>query len=264
MTATMNKTFKQLREALATLPTKKHVPRPPESGKVSIAKAPASIHGTASRNSKVGYTDDEEYPELKPHAKGEQEFQLKHTTAVTNDPENAHGTVFNAPTTSRNKLVPGLPGERPPVAQGTSQLKDPEKGFKGSQTTPNRGDKRQGDMKPVRLSKSSVDATQKLPPRAAQKPYAVFKTKPTIYGESVETVVEDVAAQLKKIASSNSAGSVKFADGDSANINPASAKKLLDTHSKLNPDNAKKFRETINKSPAGLLKMMKFTAGGSK
>lgn len=74
---------------------------------------------------------------------------------------------------------------------------------------------------------------------------------------------EDVSDTLVKIAKSGKAAQVTFADGDTAEVNPKSAKKLLDTQSKLNAANAKKFNGALNKSAADFLKMMNFS-GPSK
>lgn len=74
---------------------------------------------------------------------------------------------------------------------------------------------------------------------------------------------EDVSDLLAKIVKSGKSSHVTFADGDTAEVDPKLAKKLLDTHSKLNSANAKKFKDTLNKSAAGFLKMMDFS-GSSK
>jgi hypothetical protein len=85
--------------------------------------------------------------------------------------------------------------------------------------------------------------------------------KPVKQGTS--KLKEDVSDLLVKIAKSGKASMVTFADGDTAQVNSKSAKKLLDTQSKLNDANAKKFKDTLNKSAAGFLKMMNFS-GPSK
>jgi len=82
-----------------------------------------------------------------------------------------------------------------------------------------------------------------------------------IVRQGTSKVVEDVSSMLTKIAHSGKSSMVTFADGDTANVDSKSAKKLLNIHTNLNSANGKKFKETINKNAAGLLKMMNFSAG---
>lgn len=128
----------------------------------------------------------------KNRAKGHRKFVAAHTVKV-NDLEDNGTTNKDAVVANSAKADNTVAGEREPVKQGTSKLK------------------------------------------------------------------EDVSDILVKIAKSGKASMVTFADGDTAQVNSKSAKKLLDTQSKLNDANAKKFKDTLNKSAAGFLKMMNFS-----
>ena len=74
-----------------------------------------------------------------------------------------------------------------------------------------------------------------------------------------EQIVEDVASMLMKISHTGKPGEVTFDDGDTTTVNVTTAKRMMETYSKLNSQNAEKFRSTINGSATGFLKMMKFS-----
>jgi len=114
-------------------------------------------------------------------------------------------------------------GERTPIKQGTSTLKDLS-GFKNKQTPPRHGDVREDEQ------------------------YAAKKN--------------NVGAELTKIVETRSAATINFADGDKTLVTPKTAQMILDAHSKLNTNNGKKFMETINKNAVGFLKMLSFASKG--
>lgn len=178
--------------------------------------------------------DEEESGDVgkKPRAKGEAEFAAAQYPVDATGPHNTpHPSgsdgVLNARATSKtDKHDPPVPGgDRKIVKQGTSDLKD-QSGFKGSQTPTRRGDKREGDIKIVRLSSSSVQ--------------------------------EDVIVQLEEIATGSIPQNVIFEDGDSIMVKPKVAFKLMETYVRLKPENAEKFKERVNSGPSGVLAMMKF------
>lgn len=199
--------------------------------------------------------ENDEAKVLKPRAKGEQDFANAHgypvdATGPQNRPSPGEGAddVLNARQTKKSeKHEPPVPGgEKSPISQGTSKLKDLS-GFSGraSKTRAN-ASAVAGDVKPVRTSKSAV--------KTVEGPW-----KNTM--SDLPSISEDVISQLTSVASGK-ASSVKFADGETAQVNPASAKKLLNVMSKLGRENAKKFRDTVNSGTEGFLKMMNFA--GSK
>ena len=96
----------------------------------------------------------------------EKEFLDQHGNPVPDDGEGKNDKAYPAKNTDNvlnarphketdmhNPPVKG--GEKKPIQQGTSKLQD-FSGFKGSQTSPNRGDNRQGDKTIVRKSESAV------------------------------------------------------------------------------------------------------------
>ena len=229
----------------------------------------------------------------KPYAKGEEEFAkdmypANDKVGGPNDrpsPGKGADDAVNARKMKQTaKAEPGVAGEKTTPKQGTSTTAN-SFGYKGSQTPPNRGDNRQGDIKPVKTSPSAVKAVaegraEDNLKKNLEKRMKRFQDIATKRGEiskkmgyketsrkegpggtltTGKYVKEDVVAQLRKIASGSSEGSVKFADGDTSNVSPDTAKRMLATHKKLSPENAKKFVTTINKSPEGFLKMMNFS-----
>jgi len=167
----------------------------------------------------------------KPKAKGEAEFAAAHGYPVTvkNEKDEEYPTknaddVLNARDMKQTDAhKPGLPGERTVVQQGNSKMKD-FSGFQNNQTKPNRGDKRQGDTKNLRLSSSAV-----------------------------EPISEAVMGQLNSIANSGKSGVVRFDDGDTAKVDSKTADKVVKfvTTHKNSVGNlgksAKKFLEIMNK-----------------
>ena len=163
-----------------------------------------------------------------PRAEGEKVFAKAHgypvdATGPNNTPYPAKDTddVLNARKTIKTTHKIGPPESK--VEQGTSKLPD-QSGFKGSRTsTRANSTETRGDAEVVRTSPSAVKGLQ-----------------------------ESAFTQLQTI---------RFQDGDEAFVSAKSAAKIMDTVKSLKPDNAKKFQDTINSSPAGLMKMMKFAGG---
>lgn len=106
----------------------------------------------------------------------------------------------------------------------------------------------------------SILNAKKTAPDSAKHDNAVAGER-KIVRQGTSKVVEDVSSMLTKIAHSGKSSMVTFADGDTANVDSKSAKKLLNIQTNLNSANGKKFKESINKNAAGLLKMMNFSAG---
>ena len=224
----MSKSFRDLVEALNA---KTRTKNPSMKGHVGGKPAAAGEAEFAKDMypAKVGGENDKPYP-----------------VKDTDDKLNARKTKQTA------KAEPGVAGEKQTPKQGTSSPSNPF-GFKGSQTSPNRGDNRQGDKKPVKTSPSSVKTVTESS-KSLKRFNEIVKIKES------HQITEDVMAQLKKIAAGVSEGKVNFADGDSTNVSPDTAKRMIAAQQKLAPQNAKKFAESINKSPEGFLKMMAFSS----
>lgn len=207
----MSKSFRDLVEALNA---RKRKEKYPTDGKVG---------GKPYADGEKDFADAHGYP-VKKGGEYDQEYPTKNTDDVLN-------------ARKAKEVDMDQPGEKNPVQQGTSKLKDLS-GFMGKKTkNMGRGSKTQGDLDIV-TGPSTVKA---------------FKE------EVEEEIQEDVAQALQKIAKSGTSGVIKFADGDTTKVDSNTAKKMLAIHSKLSPENAKKFRETINHDAAGFLKVMNFS-----
>lgn len=76
--------------------------------------------------------------------------------------------------------------------------------------------------------------------------------------EEVETISEDVVADLQKIISNKQAASVKFADGGKIKVDMTTANALVKVHNALNDANKKKFADALNKNETMFMKMVDF------
>jgi len=76
-------------------------------------------------------------------------------------------------------------------------------------------------------------------------------------GEEVnEDAWSDLQTIVKTLASKNSSGKVKFANGKQETVDMGTAKQIVTVLNKLNPNNKKKAIATLNKDPAGLMKVL--------
>jgi hypothetical protein len=71
-----------------------------------------------------------------------------------------------------------------------------------------------------------------------------------------EDAWSDLQTIVKTLASKNSSGKVKFANGKQETVDMGTAKQIVTTLNKLNPNNKKKAIATLNKDPAGLMKVL--------
>lgn len=173
--------------------------------------------------------DDEETTTYKPRAKGERQFKDAHVVAKKEHPV-AADNQFNGTTDHSGEHSghdPKTSGEMEFPKQGSSTFTQfMNKNF-GKQTPTRKGDKRQGDMKPV-MAKEEVE------------------------------LQEGVVDTLKKIAQQNKAMEVKFKNGKTIDVDPKSAKAILKTHESLNSANAKKMRDSLEKGEQSFMKMLDF------
>lgn len=225
----MSKSFRELIEALNARKTKE---KAPTKGKVG---------GEPNTDGEKEFAKAHEYP-----VKKGGEYDRAYPTKNSDDVLNAR---------KQKEVDMDQPGEKTPVEQGTSKLKDLS-GFKDRKTVARQGDKSEGDNQILRKSPSAVQAFKE------EKVVKYFdkkvKEKELEIKES-EELIEDVASELNKIAESGKSGKINFKDGDTTNVSPVVAKKMMETYNQLNSENAKKFRETINKDATGFLKMMNFS-----
>jgi hypothetical protein len=88
----------------------------------------------------------------------------------------------------------------------------------------------------------------------------VERYKKNNQNESVEVVSEDAWSDLqtiaKTLASKNSSGKVKFKNGKQEIVDMGTAKQIVTVLNKLNSNNKKKAIDTLNKDPAGLMKVL--------
>jgi hypothetical protein len=82
-------------------------------------------------------------------------------------------------------------------------------------------------------------------------------SKSGLIGEEVnEDAWSDLQTIVKTLASKNSSGKVKFANGKQETVDMGTAKQIVTVLNKLNPNNKKKAIATLNKDPAGLMKVL--------
>ena len=172
--------------------------------------------------------DEEEATGYKPRSKGEEQFKDAHVTAKKDHPV-AQDNQFKGTTdhSGDHEGHDGEPGEREPVKQGTSTLSQFMNKISNKQTPTRKGDKRQGDMKPV-MAKEENDLTERV----------------------VDT--------LKKISDRKQTMPVKFKNGKTIPVDPKSASAILKVHNQLNTANAKKMRDSLEKGEQSFMKMLDF------
>ena len=172
---------------------------------------------------------DAESDELKPKAKGEQNFADSHTQHDTAYPAKNTDNVLNAKSVNQATHQPNN-GDRGVIKQGTSDLAD-KSGFKGQQSKTRANSSSQGDLTPVR-GPSSVAA------------YAeeVFSDRSTIV-ESSEEMFE-----------------ITLENGDIVEVNEETLDIITDTYARLNPQNQEMFRDMINQSADSFSTIMDFVA----
>jgi hypothetical protein len=79
------------------------------------------------------------------------------------------------------------------------------------------------------------------------------------YIQAEETQIDEaVMDQLHKIVNNKSAGTVKFANGQTKKVDHYTASAITQVHKALNDDNKKKFADMVHKSPEHLAKASDF------
>ena len=176
---------------------------------------------------------DTETKELKPQAKGEQEFAAMHTKMDHAYPAKNTDNVLNAKSVGQAKHQPNN-GDKNIVKQGTSDLAD-KSGFKGQQSKTRANASKQGDLSPVR-SQSSVAAWGE----------EVFSDRSTIT-ESSEDIFE-----------------IELENGDVVEVNEDTLNIIGETYSKLNSENQDLFRDMINRDADSFTTIMDFVVANSE
>jgi hypothetical protein len=173
---------------------------------------------------------DAESDELKPRAKGEQDFADAHTQHDTAYPAKNTDSVLNAKSSSQTKHQPNN-GDRGVIKQGTSDLAD-KSGFKGQQTkTRANSVNGNGDKTPVRGPSSAQAYAEE-----------VFSERSTITESSEDTY------------------EIELENGDVVEVNEETLDIITDTYARLNPENQEMFRDMINQSADSFSTIMDFVA----
>lgn len=173
---------------------------------------------------------DAESDELKPRAKGEQDFADAHIQHDTAYPAKNTDNVLNAKSASQATHQPNS-GDRGIIKQGTSDLAD-KSGFKGQQTkTRANATNVAGDKTPVRGPSSAQAYAEE-----------VFSERSTITESSEDTY------------------EIELENGDVVEVNEETLDIITDTYSRLNPENQEMFRDMINQSADSFSTIMDFVA----
>ena len=173
---------------------------------------------------------DAESDELKPRAKGEQDFADAHNQHDTAYPAKNTDNVLNAKSASQATHQPNS-GDRAIIKQGTSDLAD-KSGFKGQQSkTRANSVNGNGDKTPVRGPSSAQAYAEE-----------VFSNRSTITESSEETY------------------EIELENGDVVEVNEETLDIITDTYARLNPENQEMFRDMINQSADSFSTIMDFVA----
>lgn len=78
--------------------------------------------------------------------------------------------------------------------------------------------------------------------------------------ESVERLDETIIKKLEKIQKNSQPDNVVFSNGASVQVQPATAKKILDLYKKVNFDNRAKLTQFVSMTPKEFKKVVDFTA----
>jgi len=78
-----------------------------------------------------------------------------------------------------------------------------------------------------------------------------------------ETLYEGVVDTLKNIVKTRKEQEVKFKNGSTMDVDPRTAKMVLDVHSQLGGANARKFKESLEKGESHFMKMVDFAGSVS-
>lgn len=181
-------------------------------------------------NRKTSDEADAETTSYKPRSAGEVAFKDKHEVEKKDHPvagDNQFKSTKDEDESEHKGHKPGK-GEEQPVKQGTSDLSRFMNRKSGNKTPARRGDKTQGDAKPV------------------------------IAKEEVEVITEDVFSSLKGIAKKNKTESVKFKNGKSIQVDPKTASAIVKLHDSLNSANARKLKTNLEKGEMSFMKMVDF------
>lgn len=174
---------------------------------------------------------DAETLTLTPRSKGEQDFKDKHEIELTKHPVAANNQFKSTASDDESDHKGHKPGkgEEKAAEQGTSTLNKFMNKISANQTPLRKGDKRQGDLKPV-MSKEEYE------------------------GPILEGVIEN----LQKIAKTKKGMEVKFKNGKTLDVDMKSANAILKTMKDLKPANKKKMETALEAGPSSFMKMMDF------
>ena len=174
---------------------------------------------------------DAETLTLTPRSKGEQDFKDKHEVELTKHPVAANNQFKSTESEDESDHKGFKPGKGDTKApeQGTSTLSKFMNKISANQTPLRKGDKRQGDLKPI-------------------------MAKEEYQGPLLEGVVEN----LQQIAKSKKGMEVKFKNGKTLDVDTRTANAILKTMKDLKPANKKKMEKALEAGPSSFMKMMDF------
>lgn len=90
------------------------------------------------------------------------------------------------------------------------------------------------------------------------------KNVPMAVREEDEGLKEGVIHKLHHIAKTQTASDVVFQNGGTAKVDPATAHKIVQLHSKVDPSSKQKIEKMVNTSSAGLTKVAGFAIANLK
>jgi hypothetical protein len=179
---------------------------------------------------------DDEVKDIKPRSKGEVDFQKSHKMTHTKHPVagdhqfdgsikgiNEEAELNEFFTRDQIKTAVEITRNTSDKKKALSQIEKVEKG----------------------LSKERVVAV------------ALKQMKEEVDEAVIKLKNKDIAfSDLEAIAKSKKPGSVKFNNGKMEKVDADTAKQIVTVLNKLNPNNKKKAIATLNKDPAGLMKVL--------
>lgn len=173
---------------------------------------------------------------LSPKPSKERDFAALHTVDKTERVPQANNVVDTA---AAKTLAGGAaPGERERPEQGTSTLQ-PFTAFIGKQTEPNRGDKRQGDLKPHGAPSRAVGIAEDT-----QNPARHWiKT-------ALKTIADGLAGQ----------NGITFENNKSLAVTPQQARMLLNVMNDISADRADKMAERMQRGPVEFMRVLDFAS----
>lgn len=177
------------------------------------------------------------------------------------------GTTANLPPKDKPYPVPGsddvVNARKSKIKKPTDKHDPPVEG--GQKDVVN-----QGNSPVLKWNEFTAKAATKPTPAGRENPAGAPGDKsPVFRGTKIKdplaekTTLEETTVydSVKRIAESGQSATVKFNDGDTASINPNTAKKLLHIEQNLSAKNASAFRRKLNVSPISLMNLLNLAKG---